>query len=80
MTKTIAKVQQDPEKLIEKPVLAKAIVDISIAFNRLSASGLNERAIVCLVHEASGVGKPDIRAVLSGLRGLERDFCKQAKQ
>ena len=78
MSKVKAVVRQSAvaEEVIERPVLALAIVDISKAFNRLSASGLNERAIVCLVHEASGVGKPDIRAVLGGLRGLERDFCK----
>jgi hypothetical protein len=76
MKQVKVKVLQNPDEVIEKPVLAKAIIDIAKAFNRLSASGLNERAVVCLVHEASGVGKPDVRAVLSSLRTLERDFCK----
>lgn len=74
--KTKVKVEQNPEEVIEKPVLAKAIVDISKAFNKLVGSGLNERAIVCLVHDGSGVGKPDIRAVLWSLKNLEKDFCK----
>jgi hypothetical protein len=69
-------VQQDPEEIIEKNVLAKAIVNIAKAFNKLSVSGLNERAIVCLVHDACGVGKPDVRAVLASLKTLERDFCQ----
>ncbi len=69
-------IEQDPEQPIEKNVLAKAIVDIAGAFQKLYGSGLNERAIVCLVHDSCGVGKPDIRAVLHSLKTLERDYCR----
>ena len=75
-SKERATVQQDPEEIIQRPVLAKAIVEIAVGFQKILASGLNERAIVCLVHESSGVGKPDIRAVLKGLTQLKQDFCR----
>ena len=70
------KVEQDPDQPVPKPVLAKSIVDISAGFKKLLASGLNERAVVVLVHDACGVGKPDIRAVLKSLTFLSSDFCK----
>ena len=74
--RTKATITQDKEDVVERPVLAKAIVEISRSFTKLLGTGLNERAIVCLVHEASGVGKPDVRAVLQSLRSLEKDFCR----
>jgi hypothetical protein len=70
------RVDQNPEEIIERPVLAKAIVDISHAMKKLLASGLNQRAIVCLVHDTCNVGKPDIRAVLESLESLSRNYCK----
>lgn len=73
---TRAKIIQDEEKPVERPVLATAIVEISRAMTKLLDGGLNERAVVCLVHDACGVGKPDIRAVLSSLKTLHRDFCR----
>jgi hypothetical protein len=69
-------VKQDPEEIIEKAVLAKAIVDISTAMKKLLASGLNRRAMVCLVHDSCSVGKPDIRAVLDSLESLAKDYCR----
>ena len=74
--RTKATIKQDKDEVIERPVLAKAIVEISKAFRKLISSGLNEWAIVCLVHDSSGVGKPDVRAVLSSLKSLEKDFCR----
>ena len=74
--RTKATVTQDKDEIIERPVLAKAIVEISRSFTKLLSNGLNERAIVCLVHDASGVGKPDVRAVLWSLKSLEKDFCR----
>lgn len=76
MKKTIVRVEQNPEDIIEKPILAKAIIDISRGVNTLLSSGLNLRAITCLVQNSSGVAKHDIRAVIDSLKNLERDFCK----
>lgn len=77
MKRTVVKIQQNPDEIVERPVLAKAIVDLARGVNKLFASGLNERAITCLLHDSSGVGKPDIRAVLISLKNLEHDFCKR---
>ena len=62
-------VQQGEEK-IETEVLAQAIVKISEGFLRLKRSGLNRRAIVVLVKDASGVGITDILKVLDALEDL----------
>jgi hypothetical protein len=75
-TKVKVKVEQNPEELVERPVLATAIKAISFHMGRLLNQGLNERAIVCLVADSSNVGKPDIRAVLSSLKHLAQEYCK----
>jgi len=69
-------VRQDPEKPVEKNILAQAIVDISDALKRLTASGVTRDAVVVLVKDRVGMNKGDIRAVLDSLRDLERDFCR----
>ncbi len=70
-------VEDDLENPVEKVVLAQAIVDISKSMNRLLASGLNEKAIVCLIHDdVIGVGKNGIRAVLESLKSLSKTYCK----
>jgi len=65
-------VKQDPENEVPAEIMAKAIVDIGGAITRLRRSGLSDRAIVLLIHDASGVGKPTVRAVLDGMAALER--------
>jgi len=74
--RTTVKVTQDEEAPVEKAVLAKAIVDISRTMMKMLDSGLNERAIVCLVAEDSHVGKPDVRAVLHSLKSLTKTYCR----
>lgn len=72
------KVVQNVEKPVPKEVLAEAIVRIGGAFDALRKSGLNEEAIVILLHAKTQVGKPDIRAVLNGLRQLRGWYCRTA--
>jgi hypothetical protein len=57
-------------------VLAQAIVDIAAGLKKLNASRLKSNAVVLLVHEASGVGKPAVRAVLDALATLEQTYLK----
>ncbi len=68
-------VEQKKEDPIERKVLARSILDISASMHKLLGSGLNERAIVALVADYSGVGRPDIRAVLNSLRQLSKEYC-----
>jgi hypothetical protein len=70
------KVVQNEEKPVPKETLAEAIVRIGDAADHLRKSGLNEEAIVILLAARSGVGKPDIRNVLSGLRQLRAWYCR----
>jgi len=70
------KVEQSNEKPVEKGVLAEAIVKIGDAADALNKSGLNEEAIVILLHAKCGVSKVDIRKVLNGLRQLRGWYCR----
>jgi len=65
-------VKQDMEEEVPAQVLASAILEVSEGFKKMKRAGLTERAIVLLLHDASGVGKPMVRAVLDGLDSLER--------
>lgn len=55
--------------------LAEAIIAISQAMGRLTASGLNRKAILVLVSAASGVGKRDCEYVLNHLLLLRKTYC-----
>jgi hypothetical protein len=70
------KVTQPVEKPVAKEILAEAIVKIGAAADALRCSGLNEDAIVVLLAAKTGVGKPDVRTVLSGLRQLRAWYCR----
>ncbi len=69
------KVVQDDAAPVEKEVLAQAIVDISAALKKLRASGLNERAILALVKDDTGISKAEVKRVLDSLAGLRRTYC-----
>lgn len=70
------KVVQDKDKPVAKETLAEAIVRIGEAADALKRSGLNEDAIVTLLHAKCGVGKPAIRDVLYGMRQLRAWYCR----
>jgi hypothetical protein len=59
--------------------LAEAIVKISAGFESLKKSGLNQRAIVVLLNDWTGVGKRDVDNVLIGLRDLATIYCAKEK-
>ncbi len=68
-------VKQDPAAPIAKDVLAKAIIDISTAAQALQRGGLNQRAVVVLLHDSTNVPMRDIKYVLNGLAQLRKDYC-----
>ena len=57
-------------------VLAEAVVRIGKAAKALHDSGLNEDAIVVLLHDKTKLSKSAIRTVLDGLRQLEGWYCR----
>lgn len=69
------KVKQNPDKPIEKEVLAESIVKISSAFKALQKSGLNEKAIIVLVHDQTKLPKRDIQLVIDSLAELQQAYC-----
>lgn len=52
--------------------LSSAIEAISDGLKRLVGSGLNRKAIIVLLHDATGVARRDITAVLDGLNDLKK--------
>lgn len=75
MTEKI-KVVKNAEKPEPTEVLAEAIVRIGSAMDKLKASGLNEKAILVLVHDASKVPKREIKLVFESLRKLRGWYCR----
>jgi hypothetical protein len=73
-------VEQHPGLKVPASVLATSIVRLGESYKALQASGLTERAIVLLLHDASGVGKPDIRKVLSGMESLQRLYLRKDRK
>lgn len=70
------KVNKNPEKPETTEILAEAIVRISEGFEKLQDSGLNEEAIIVLLHDRSKISKRDITVVLQNLRTLKGYYCR----
>ena len=70
------KVVKNAEKPESKEILAEAIVRIGSAMDALTKSGLNERAIVVLIHAETKIGLGDIRTVLGALKKLRGWYCR----
>lgn len=75
-TKKVPLVTQDATAPVEKAILAQAIVDMSKAAQRLSASGLNKKSVAVLIHYHSKVPLRDVEIVLDNLRWLEQNCTK----
>lgn len=60
--------------------LATSIRKISEASRQLTTSGLNRRAIVCLLSDYSGVNKTTCGQVLDSLGELASKFCVPASE
>jgi len=67
-------VKSDPPE--SKEILAEAIVRIGDAVTKLNASGLNKKAIVLLLNDATKVNKTEIIKILDALPKLRGWYCK----
>lgn len=72
----VMRVKQDPEKPVEKEVLAEAVVRIGEAYEALRRSGVNHRGVIVLLHDYTKVSKRTIEDVLEGLADLRKVYCK----
>lgn len=70
------KVVKNAEKPESKEILAEAIVRIGASMNALAQSGLNEKAIVVLIHAETKIALRDIREILAALRKLKGWYCR----
>ncbi len=71
------RIKKNEDKPESKEILAEAIVRIGEGFEKLGNSGLNERAIIALIHDyVPSVGKSTIKNVLNALRQLRAWYCK----
>lgn len=59
-----------------KEILAEAIVRIGDAFAALQKSGLNTKAIIVLIKDATGLPQRDIKLVLDSLSRLKGWYCR----
>ncbi len=74
MPRTRIAVVQDPDEVVSKEVLAKSICDLSDAANKLLLSGLNEKAIIVLLRDATGQSKGAIKRLLQAMSQLRADY------
>ena len=65
-----------PKPPISTPILATAIVRLGEAARALHDSGLNERALIVLLHDKTKISKRDILTILNGMRQLRAWYCK----
>lgn len=63
--------ENDPEPTV---IIAKAIIEISEAMERINRSGLKRRALVALIHDNSKLPKRDIDMVLNNLEFLKQNY------
>jgi 2-phosphoglycerate kinase len=74
MKKNVVVKQTENEIPVE--IRAESIKEISEAVRKLRAGRLTDRAIILLIHDHCGVGKPAIKAVLDGMQTLSKRYIK----
>lgn len=68
------KVKLDEENPEPMELIAKAIIDLAAAYDKMKKSGVKDEVIVLLLHDYTKVGKPDIRRILSALPILKNVY------
>lgn len=57
--------------------LAAAVRRIDVGVKEILASGLNRKALIVLLNEATGVTRRDINSVLNGLESLGAEYLEK---
>lgn len=72
------RIKKNEEKPESKEILAEAIIRIGSALDDLRKNGINERAVIVLLHDAinAKVGKNDIKLILNTLPKLRGWYCR----
>ncbi len=72
--KVVVKLNDEKPEPVE--IIAKSIIEIAVAMEKIQKSMLTRRAIVCLIKDQSGLPARDINLVLNCLDDLKKDFIK----
>ena len=70
------KIVKNAEKPEPTEILAEAVIRISENLERLYRSGLNQKAVLTLVHDYTKVPKRDVELVLSSLAKMKGWYCR----
>lgn len=71
---TVKVVKSDPPETTE--ILAEAIVRLGDSVRKLDASGLNHKAIVILLQDATKLPRRDIESILTAIPRLKSWYCR----
>lgn len=66
----------DPENEVGIEVLAKSIVDLSEAAQKLLSGSLKMRTLLVLLHDSTGIPMAHIKRVLEGAAELRKEYVK----
>jgi hypothetical protein len=75
--KKVPVIQQDPERPVEVPILAQAILDISNGAKKALSSGLSRKAIIVLIHHHSKIPMRDVEIVLNNITSLQETWLQK---
>ena len=75
VVKTIKIVAGKDEPVVTE-LLAKEIENVSAGMRRIASGRLTQEALVLLIAEESGVGRPAVRDVLNTLSRIDRVYLK----
>lgn len=78
MAKNI-EVKLNEEQPESTEIIAASIIKISDGFSRLLRSGLNERALLVLIKDHTGVAMHEVKKVMDCLPRLKEIYCRQQK-
>lgn len=67
------------KKSLDMKAFKSNIVRVATGFQQLTSTGLNENAIVTLVHDSTKVKKSVIKQVINGVSSLSNDFLSQPR-
>jgi hypothetical protein len=74
--KTPAKIIQDENEPVPTEILAKSVVAVSAAAQKLLAGGLTMRALMVLIHDQTAVPLAHIKLVLESAGDLAKQYTR----
>lgn len=72
----MAQVSTDPQTPEQEQTLAEAITSISDSLKKLASHRINEKAVLALIHDDTGIAKRTIKDVLTSLQSLRKKYTR----